>query len=272
MNGTVVRTLGSKADPRRDVIAVDGERIGRAGPRRLLMVHKPRGVVSTLRDPEGRETIEGLLHGVRERVFPVGRLDLQTSGLLLVTNDGDLAAQLAHPRTGLPRVYRVKVDGRVQADELARLRRGIRLEDGVARPDRVRIVRTLATKTWLEVTLREGRRHIVRRLFTAVGRPVDKLSRVAFGPVRLGSLPPGAWRELDPREVAQLEAAVGIRAVAAGEGGSAAAAPPAHGRRPHTRRSRSADRRPREGCEPSGGRPRPAGTTSSGRGPRRRPP
>lgn len=271
MNGVVVRALGTKADPRRDAIAVDGEPIGRPSRRRLLLVHKPRGVVSTLRDPEGRETIPGLLRGVRERVFPVGRLDLQTSGLLLVTNDGELAARLAHPRAGLPRVYRVKVDGQVQADELARLRRGVRLADGIARPERVRIVRALATKTWLEVTLREGRRRLVRRLFEAVGHPVDKLSRVAFGPLRLGSLPPGGWRDLDPREVAQLEVAAGIRAAPSGGEGTGAAAAPTRGTRPSTRRPRPADRRPREGREPPG-RPLPTPPTRSGPTPRLRGP
>ncbi len=245
IDGTVVRTLGTRADPTRDIVTVDGERIGSPSRRRVLLLHKPRGVVTTLHDPQGRETVRDLLDGIDERVFPVGRLDMQTTGLVLLTNDGALAAQLAHPRTHVARVYRVKVHGRVDARALARLRRGVRLADGIVRPSAARIVQLLPTKTWLELTLHEGRWHVVRRLFETLGYPVDKLARVAFGPLRLGKLAPGAWRELRPQEVARLEAAVRDGGSVAGERGEVTERR-GSGRPSNRRRLRQEDRSPRE--------------------------
>jgi len=245
VNGTVVRTLGTRADPTRDIVTVDGERIGSPSRRRVLLLHKPRGVVTTLHDPQGRETVRDLLDGIDERVVPVGRLDMQTTGLVLLTNDGALAAQLAHPRTHVARVYRVKVHGCVDARVLARLRRGVRLADGIVRPSAARIVQLLPTKTWLELTLHEGRWHVVRRLFETLGYPVDKLARVAFGPLRLGKLAPGAWRELRPQEVARLEAAVRDGGSVAGERGEVTERR-GSGRPSSRRRLRREDRSPRE--------------------------
>jgi 23S rRNA pseudouridine2605 synthase len=230
VNGQVVRELGSRADPQTDVIALDGERIAGEPARRTIVLHKPRGVVTTLADPQGRPTVTDLLGDVPERLYPVGRLDLQTSGLLLLTNDGELAAVLLHPRRTVERVYRVKVDGRVEGRTLARLRRGVRLPEGVVTPTRARLIKTRPTKTWIEVGVAEGRRHVVRRLCEALGHQVDKLARVQLGPITLGTLPIGAWRDVTPRELAALCAAAGLsREVATG-------APPrrAAGRSPRT--------------------------------------
>src|SRR5439155_1151505 len=142
---------------------------------------KPRGVGRTLEDPEGRPTVAALVAGAG-RLFPVGRLDLNSTGLLLLTNDGALAAGLLHPRRAVPRVYRVKVDGTPSEEAITRLRRGVRVEDGKSAPARVRVLGRLPTKTWLELTVVEGRTHLVRRLCEAVGHRVDKLARLRLGP------------------------------------------------------------------------------------------
>ena len=207
VNGAVVRELGQRADPARDRIVVDGEVI-HVGTRRTVMLHKPRGMVSTRVDPDGRPTVADLLAGVRERLYPVGRLDVNSSGLLLLTNDGALAARLTHPRHRVPRVYHVKVRGTPDQVSVDRLRRGVRLDDGKTAPAHVRIVHKLPTKTWLEVSVHEGRKHLVRRMCEAVGHPADKLVRVRFGPLGLGRLAPGAWRDLTRGELAALNVEV----------------------------------------------------------------
>jgi 23S rRNA pseudouridine2605 synthase len=210
VNGRPVTTLGTRADPTTDVVAVDGERVRTETERRTIVLHKPRGVVSTLRDPEGRPTVRDLLPTVRERLYPVGRLDLQTSGILLLTNDGALAAGLQHPRSAVPRVYHAKVRGTPDATTRERIRTGVRLADGIAAVDRLRVIESLPTKCWLEIILTEGRWREVRRLCEAVGHPVEKLCRVRLGPIRLGTLEPGAWRECTPRELVTLYEAAGI--------------------------------------------------------------
>jgi len=241
VNGVVVRVLGTRADPERDRIALDGERIAVASVRRTIVMHKPRGVVSTLGDPEGRPTVAALVAGAG-RVYPVGRLDLNSTGLLLLTNDGALAAGLLHPRGAVTRVYHVKVDGTPSEEAITRLRRGVRLADGKTAPAHVRVLERLPTKTWLEVTVVEGRTHLVRRMCEAVGHRVDKLARVRLGPVALGTLPPGAWRDVTPRELAALRAAAGLRP------GGGAPAPPRRARDTRPRRPR-----PRPGPPPPGG-------------------
>ncbi len=230
MNDEVVRDLGRRADPAVDRIAVDGEAI-HLGRRRTIVLHKPRGVVSTLADPEGRATVAALVAAAGERLYPVGRLDVNTTGLLLLTNDGALAAGLMHPRHAVARVYRAKVRGAPDATALARLRRGVRLEDGKTAPARVRVLGRLPTKTWLEILVREGRSHLVRRMCEAVGHPVEKLARIRLGPLHLGRLAPGAWRDVTPRELAALEASV-----RRGDGEGAERARRARGRRPRTPR------------------------------------
>jgi len=173
-----------------------------------VIVHKPAGVVTTLRDPEGRLTIRTLLPRGLPRVFPVGRLDVRSTGLVLLTNDGELAERLMHPRHHVARVYRVKVGGTPAARALARLQRGIRLDDGATAPAEVAIERSLPTKTWLRITVHEGRHHLVRRLCEAIGHRAEKLQRVAIGPLRLGKLPPGAARVLAASEVRALRHAL----------------------------------------------------------------
>ncbi len=269
VNGVVVRTLGTRADPEHDRIALDGEHIPAAGARRTVVtvvLHKPRGVVSTLEDPEGRPTVAALVAGAG-RLFPVGRLDLNSTGLLLLTNDGALAAGLLHPRRAVPRVYRVKVDGTPSEEAITRLRRGVRLEDGKSAPARVRVLGRLPTKTWLELTVVEGRTHLVRRLCEAVGHRVDKLARVRLGPVALGTLPPGAWRDVTPRELAALRAAAGLRP---GRGGGAPAPPP-RGRDTRPRRPRPRPGSPPPG-EARGGASAPPGGRPPAPGPRPRRP
>jgi len=213
----VISELGTKADPSKDRITVDGRA---ALPRKLHYVayHKPVGVVSTMSDPEGRPAIGDVVRGLREHLFPVGRLDFESSGLVLLTNDGELAQKLTHPRFQVAKVYRVKVRGRPDESALSRLRSGVRLSDGPTQPVEVFVETALPSKTRLRMVLREGRQRQVRRMCEAVGHPVDKLSRVAIGPLKLGSLPIGETRELTPREVLALRHAVG-----AGDG----AAPPA---------------------------------------------
>jgi len=171
-----------------------------------FLLLKPVGVVSTLNDPQGRPTVRGLLRGVPERVFPVGRLDYASSGLLCLTNDGELTERLLHPRYQLPRTYHAKVSGVPTPAALQALRQGVRLEDGtVSAPATVRILRACETKAWLELTLREGRNREVRRMCAVVGYSVEKLVRVCFGPLELNGLPVSAYRPLTPVEVRTLK-------------------------------------------------------------------
>jgi pseudouridine synthase len=173
------------------------------------LLYKPVGVVSTLKDPQGRPTVRELLKGVRERVFPVGRLDYHSAGLLLLTNDGELAERLLHPRSQVPRTYHVKITGHPAPQALRALRSGVQLKDGtVAAPVQVRVLRTSEKKTWLEMTLREGRNREVRRMWEAMGYEVEKLIRVRFGPLVLAGLPPGGYRPLQPAEIRALKRAV----------------------------------------------------------------
>lgn len=210
MNGQTVTRLGTTADPYRDRITVDGRLVDvTSTPRLYFLVHKPVGVVSTLKDPQGRPTVRELLKGVRERVFPVGRLDYHSAGLLLLTNDGELAERLLHPRSQVPRTYHVKIAGHPTLHVLRTLRSGVRLPDGtVTAPARVRILRASERKTWLEMTLQEGRNREVRRMWEAVGYEVEKLIRVRFGPLVLADLPPGGYRPLQPAELRALKRAV----------------------------------------------------------------
>lgn len=208
----MIRELGAKADPSRDRITVDGRA---AAPERLRYVayHKPVGVVSSMSDPEGRPCIGDVAKRLKSNLFPVGRLDYDSSGLVLLTNDGDVAQRLSHPKYQVPKVYRVKVRGHPDEKALGRLRRGVRLADGPTAPARVVVEGKLENKTRLRLTLREGRQRQVRRMLEAVGHPVDKLSRVSIGPVRLGALAAGRTRELTVREV------VALRGVVRGTGG-----------------------------------------------------
>jgi 23S rRNA pseudouridine2605 synthase len=210
VNSEVVTEQGRRVDPERDVIRVDGARI--PPPRRhlYLALNKPRGVVVTMDDPEGRRTIADLLaEGAqralkKERLFHVGRLDTDTEGLLILTNDGEFAHRLAHPSYQVPKTYIVEVSGVVSPQTLRRLRRGVTLDDGPVRPTSVKIVSSAGEKMLLKITLQEGRNRIVRRTMEAVGHPVRRLSRIGIGPVRLGNLPVGEYRELTREELGGL--------------------------------------------------------------------
>ena len=210
VNSEVVVEQGRRVDPERDVIRVDGARI--PPPRRhlYLAMNKPRGVVVTMDDPEGRRTVGDVLAngGSRvvknERLFHVGRLDTDSEGLLILTNDGELANKLAHPSYQVPKTYIAEVTGLVNAATLQRLRHGITLEDGPVRPTSVKIVSGAAERTLIKITLQEGRNRIVRRTMEAVGHPVRRLSRIGIGPVRLGNLKVGAYRELTRDELGGL--------------------------------------------------------------------
>jgi 23S rRNA pseudouridine2605 synthase len=204
VNGKTVTELGTRAHPQRDRIAIDGKVLRAAAPLAYIMLHKPVGVMTTLADPEGRPTVRDLLVGVRQRVFPVGRLDYHSSGLLLLTNDGELALRLTHPRYGVKKTYHVKVKGRPEPAQLSTLAQGVRLADGVSAPAEVRTIEARGQKTWLAITLAEGKNRQVRRMCEAVGLSVEKLTRVALGPLKLGKLPAGAWRPLTPEELAVL--------------------------------------------------------------------
>jgi 23S rRNA pseudouridine2605 synthase len=209
VNGAVVTELGTRADATKDDVRLDGERL-RQPRARVIALHKPPGVVTTLSDPEGRPTIRSCLPGKFDRVFPIGRLDFHSSGLLLLTNDGELAGRLLHPRFRIPRTYRVKVRGHPGAPALDRLRRGVKLDEGLSGSAQVEVERLLPAKAWLRITIREGRRREIRRMCEAVAHPVDRLVRVRFGPIELGRLEPGKWRPLGERELEALRAAVGL--------------------------------------------------------------
>lgn len=204
VNGRVVTEQGVRVDPDRDVIRVDGSRI--PPPRRhvYLVFNKPRGVVSTLEDPEGRPTLGDYLADRRERLFHVGRLDTDTDGLLIVTNDGDFAHRLAHPSYEIDKTYLAEVSGVMNQATVRRLRDGLTLDDGPVRFTRVKLTSTAADRSLVSVTLHEGRNRIVRRTMEAVGHPVRRLSRTAIGPVRLGNLRSGQFRELTREELGEL--------------------------------------------------------------------
>lgn len=270
VNGRVVRALGTRADPSRDAVAVDGERVRIAAERRTILLHKPRGVVSTRDDPEGRPTVMALVGEAARGLYPVGRLDVNTTGLLLLTDDGALAAGLLHPRSAVARVYHAKVRGTPSAETLTRMRRGLPLADEPGRPKtspaRVRVLERLPTKSWLEITVREGRTRLVRRLCEAAGHPAEKLARVRLGPLGLGRVPLGSWRVLGTRELAALH-------VAARLSGDASAAARRRGRDTRSRRSR-APRAARGRAAAHGGASAPAGGRNVPRHPaprRRRP-
>ena len=211
VNGAVVSTLGAKADPGTDDVRVDGRRIG-VRRRRYLLLNKPRGVVTTRDDPQRRRTVMHLLSGVRESVYPVGRLDYDSEGLLLLTNDGELAARLTHPRHGVPRVYEARVRGVPDAAALKRLARGV-VVDGrrtsAATAGLVSAGRGRAgDQSLIRIGVTEGRKRQIRYMCESVGHPVVRLRRVAIGPIRDRTLRPGEFRDLTPGEVAALRRAV----------------------------------------------------------------
>jgi pseudouridine synthase len=203
VNGAVVTQPGTRVDPEHDHIKVDGRRMREAGRRVYYLLNKPDGFVTTVKDPQGRPVVMDLMRGVRERVFPVGRLDYHTTGLLLMTNDGDLADRLLRPASGCGKVYRAKVKGAPSAETLKRLSRGIVIDGRRALPCRLRALGG-DKHTWVEVTLTEGRRNQIRRMFQMMGHPVAKLHRLSIGPLTDRGLAAGQYRALTEGELRRL--------------------------------------------------------------------
>lgn len=215
VNGQVVTELGSKADPERDYVKVDGKLLRGAERHTYLLLNKPRGYVTTVSDPEGRPTVMSLLHHISARIYPVGRLDYASEGLLLLTNDGELANKLTRAASHVPKTYLVKISGRANEEDLIKLRRGIRLRPAPAQqgrgrnmqsahtaPAQVRLIKD-AANPWYEVILIEGRNRQIRRMFEEIGHHVEKIRRVGYGPLEL-DVEPGQFRELTRREVESL--------------------------------------------------------------------
>ncbi|MEA2237337.1 MAG: rRNA synthase [Thermoanaerobaculia bacterium] len=209
LNGRVVTELGTRADPDRDHIKVDGKLITKAEPHRYILLYKPKEVMTTVEDPQGRRTVIELVRGIRERIYPVGRLDFHSEGLVLLTNDGELAFKVSHPTHGSVKTYNVKVRG-VPEDRLVdKLQRGITIDGKRTLPCDIERMRTTGKRddegnSWFEVKLREGRTQQIRKMFKAIGHPVSKLRRVAIGPLSDPKLTPGVWRELTKQEVKML--------------------------------------------------------------------
>ncbi len=210
VDGQLVLEQGLRVDPTSAVIRVDGARVPTAPGHVVLALNKPRGVHSTMTDDRGRPCVGDLLAGRRERLFHVGRLDADTEGLLLLTNDGELAQRLAHPSHGVPKTYLAQVRGTIERGLGRRLREGVELDDGPVRVDRFAVVATAPGRSMVELVLHEGRKHVVRRLLKEVGHPVEALVRTQVGPVTLGDTKPGRLRALSVQEVGALYAAVGL--------------------------------------------------------------
>jgi pseudouridine synthase len=209
VNGRVVTELGTKADPARDHVKVDGKLITKPEDHRYILLYKPREVMTTVADPQGRRTVIDLIKGVRERIYPVGRLDFHSEGLILLTNDGDLAFKVSHPKHGSVKTYHVKVRGVPEERIIGKLERGITIDNKRTLPCEIVRMKTTgkgddAGNSWFEVKLREGRTQQIRKMFQAVGHPVSKLRRVAIGPLSDPRLTPGDYRELTTKEVRML--------------------------------------------------------------------
>jgi 23S rRNA pseudouridine2605 synthase len=204
VNGVTVTELGTRADPRRDTITLDFQPIAREEPVYILL-NKPKGYVTTVKDNEGRPTVMALLHGVDARVYPVGRLDFNSEGLLLLTNDGELAQRLMAPEFHVAKVYLVKVHRTPKPETLDEFREGFRLDGRRLKPCGIELAEK-GDNPWLTVTLIEGKNQQIRRMFAAVGHPVSKLRRIQFGPLNDPALKPGEWRFCNPQELAALKA------------------------------------------------------------------
>jgi pseudouridine synthase len=210
VNGVATSELGTKVDPSRDEVSLDGARLAAPSEQWTLALNKPVDVLVAARDGRGRRTVTDLLEGAPGRVFPVGRLDYKSEGLLLLTSDGELAFRLAHPRFKVAKSYRVEVSGAVTDDVLGAMRRGVTLDDGPTLPARVNVAGRGRKTTTLEIELREGRKRQIRRMLALFGIEVVRLVRFRFGPVELGQLQPGRWRLLAENEIGALREAAGL--------------------------------------------------------------
>jgi len=204
VNGQVA-TIGMKADPAHDHIKIDGKLILRPEPKVYIMLNKPKNVVTTLHDPEGRPTVKDFLKGIRYRIYPVGRLDYDSEGLLLLTNDGDFTHAVIHPSKKIPKTYLVKVKGVLEEEEIQKMRTGIRLEDGVTAPARVKKIRKAENNSWIEITIHQGKKRQIRRMLQQVGHPVLKLIRIKINGLDLGNLEPGGYRYLTHEEIVKIK-------------------------------------------------------------------
>jgi len=256
VNGRVVTELGAKADGRKDRIEVDGRRLSDEDLVYVLL-HKPRGCVSTVKDPQGRPTVTDLVAAVAARLYPVGRLDFATSGVLLLTNDGDFTQALLRPEKKVPKVYVAKLAGTVGEDKLERWRKGVALDDGPTLPATVRLLRHEGDKTWVEIILHEGRNQQIRRTAEALGHECMRLARVAFADIEAGGLKPGQWRYLTVDELKKLKRRFGtpkrVRSQAGAQGGQPATkgTRKAGGRRPTAGRSGRSGTTPRAAGRPA---------------------
>jgi 23S rRNA pseudouridine2605 synthase len=203
VNGRVA-AIGMKADGATDHIKVDGKLIAWREPRVYLIFHKPKSVVTTLRDPEGRKTVKDFLKGVKYRVFPAGRLDYDSEGLLVLTNDGDFAQALLHPSRKIPKTYLVKVKGVLGDSEIATLRKGMKLDDGMTAPASVRKIRKTENNSWIEIIIHEGRKRQIRRMVEATGHFVLRLKRTRIDGIELGDMKPGQYRYLTSEEIHRI--------------------------------------------------------------------
>jgi len=211
VNGQVVQVLGYKIDDEKDRVDVEGRRVEKEEELIYLMINKPPGYLVTLKDNFQRPTIQQLLPSLRKRVFPVGRLDYDSSGLLLLTNDGELAFRLTHPRFKVPKVYLVKVKGEPVPSEITRLEKGIYLDDKKTAPAKIARIEGDPKKSLLEIEIYEGRKREVKRMFQAIGHKVIQLQRINFGGLGLGSLKTGKWRFLTPKEIDSLKKQVALK-------------------------------------------------------------
>jgi len=217
VNGRTVTELGTKADPDSDEIRVDGRRIHTQKRKRYILLNKPRGYITSRNDPEQRPTVMDLIRGVNEYIYPVGRLDYDSEGLLLLTNDGELAARLTHPRHEVDKVYHARVRGTPDDHAIDRLEKGVTIEGRRTAPAKARVLdppRKPGTgpgeQTTIELAIHEGRQRQVRKMFDAIGHPVVRLKRVRIGPIADPDIPPGHWRELRPAELAALQRSAGL--------------------------------------------------------------
>ncbi|HQZ85181.1 MAG TPA: pseudouridine synthase [Actinomycetota bacterium] len=210
VDGQVVREQGLRVDPATAVIHVDGERIASAPGTAVYLLNKPRGMHTTMSDPQGRLCVGDAVAGLDVRLFHVGRLDADTEGLLVLTNDGELANRLTHPSHGVAKTYLAWVPGRVSSAVLRQLRTGVDLDGRAVEVDRVRVVESVGGESLVELEIHEGRNHVVRRLLAEVGHPVSRLMRTRFGPLSVGTLRPGALRRLGSKELRTLYTAAGL--------------------------------------------------------------
>ncbi|MBI5196719.1 MAG: rRNA pseudouridine synthase [Nitrospirae bacterium] len=210
VNGRIA-VLGTKADFEKDHIKVDGKLIRRFEPKVYIVFNKPEKCITSLYDPEGRPTVKDFLKGVKVKVYPVGRLDYDSEGLLLLTNDGELANAVLHPKGEIPKTYLVKVEGILDDEDIRKLEKGVKLKDGLTAPAKIRKIRKAEVNSWLEITIHEGRNRQVRRMFEKIGHEILKLRRIRINGIELEKLPSGCYRHLTDEEVWKLKKEVGCK-------------------------------------------------------------